>query len=102
MSEYKLSIIESITDIDINPWNNLVKQSKLGCFFHRYEWQKAIESGLQYKPKHILVEKKGNLIGIFPYNAFSTSFIESANMSTPFFASSSVRIRGGRNLTTFE
>jgi predicted N-acyltransferase len=66
MNNLKVEIIDTISNINKNKWNNLVEQSKLGSFFHRYEWLKAIEDEMGLEPRHIVVTKDGYPIGIFP------------------------------------
>ena len=66
MTNLKVEVHDSILDINKNQWNNLVEQSKLGSFFHRYEWLKAIEDGMGLEPRHIVVTKDESLVGIFP------------------------------------
>ena len=65
MNNLKVEIIDAISNINKNKWNNLVEQSKLGSFFHRYEWLKAIEDELGLEPRHILVTKDENFVGVF-------------------------------------
>lgn len=55
-----------IDGVNENQWNNVVSQSDRGTMFHRYEWLRAVESGFDYDPCHIVVEKKGNPIGLMP------------------------------------
>lgn len=66
MANLKVQVCNSISDINKNQWNNVVKQSELGSFFHRYEWLKTIEEGIGLEPKHIVVLKNKNILGIFP------------------------------------
>ena len=66
MNNLKVEIIDTIANINKNKWNNLVEQSKLGSFFHIYEWLKAIEDGMGLEPRHIVVTKDEYPIGIFP------------------------------------
>ena len=66
MSELKTKVYNTITEINKNQWNNIIKQSKLGGFFHRYEWLKSVEKGIGLDAKHIVIFKNGNPIGIFP------------------------------------
>ena len=66
MTNLKVEVHDSILDINKNQWNNLVEQSKLGSFFHRYEWLKSIEDGMGLEPRHIVVTKDECPIGIFP------------------------------------
>ncbi|WP_394741821.1 peptidoglycan bridge formation glycyltransferase FemA/FemB family protein [Natronococcus roseus] len=58
--------IDSIEEANRNQWNHVVEGSELGCVFHRYEWLRAIEEGLDYEPRHVLVSKKGNPIAVLP------------------------------------
>ncbi|RQG91322.1 GNAT family N-acetyltransferase [Natrarchaeobius halalkaliphilus] len=58
--------VESIEAVNRNQWNNVVDQSDLSCVTHRYEWLRAIESGLEYEPRHLIVSKGGNPIAVFP------------------------------------
>lgn len=44
----------------------MVNHSELGSIFHQYNWLLAIEQTLPYKPRHILITKEGNPIGVFP------------------------------------
>jgi len=66
MSNLKVEVHDHIDSINKNQWNNLIEQSQLGSFFHRYEWLKSIEEGIGLTAKHIVVLKKDNLIGVFP------------------------------------
>ncbi len=58
--------IETIDSVNRNQWNHVVKQAPHGSVFHRYEWLEAIEMGTTHTPKHAVVYKKDNLVGIFP------------------------------------
>lgn len=62
----KTAVYDTIENIDRNQWNNFVRKSELGCFFHLYEWLKAVEDGLDMKPRHIIVFKGGAIIGCMP------------------------------------
>ena len=77
MNNLKVEIIDTISNINKNKWNNLVEQSKLGSFFHRYEWLKAIEDEMGLEPRHIVVTKDEYPIGVFP------NFIQHRFDSTP-------------------
>lgn len=59
-------VFDTIRAIDRSQWNDVVERSELGTVFHRYEWLEAIESALEYSPRHFLIEKDTNPIGIFP------------------------------------
>jgi predicted N-acyltransferase len=56
----------SLSSINRNQWNNVVRQSKLGSFFQTYEWLKAIEEGLGLEARHVVVSKNNNVVAIFP------------------------------------
>ncbi|AGB39261.1 peptidoglycan bridge formation glycyltransferase FemA/FemB family protein [Natronococcus occultus] len=58
--------IDGIEEANRNQWNHVVEGSELGCVFHRYEWLRAIEEGLDREPRHVLVSKKGNPIALLP------------------------------------
>lgn len=58
--------IDSIRAVDRDRWNGVVERAEGSTVFHRYEWLDAIETGLGYAPRHLLVEKDTNLIGVFP------------------------------------
>ena len=61
-----MKVYDSISGINKNQWNSLVEHSKLGSFFHRYEWLESIENGIGLKAKHIVLLKNDNPISIFP------------------------------------
>ena len=66
MSNLKAEVHDHINSINKNQWDNLVEQSQLGSFFHRYEWIKSIEDGIGLEAKHLIILKDNNLAGIFP------------------------------------
>ena len=61
-----VSVLSSIEQTNRNQWNHVVENAPLGSLYHRYEWLQAVESGTEKEPKHLLVEKKGNPVGILP------------------------------------
>ena len=60
------AILHSIDEADRNQWDNLVEQTVHGSLFHRYGWLKAIEAGLDSEPRHVVVSKDGNPVGVLP------------------------------------
>jgi len=56
----------TITETNRNQWNNLVEQADQGTVFHRYEWLRSVEAGFDYEPRHVVVEKDGNPVGLMP------------------------------------
>ncbi|NKE35504.1 GNAT family N-acetyltransferase [Natronococcus sp. JC468] len=58
--------VDGIREANRNQWNHVVEHADLGCVFHRYEWLRAVEDGMDREPRHLLVSKKGNPIAVFP------------------------------------
>ncbi|ADB61289.1 protein of unknown function DUF482 [Haloterrigena turkmenica DSM 5511] len=65
-SGLEVTVFDSIRSISAARWNEVVERSTCGSVFHRYEWLEAIEAGLGKTPRHLVVEKDGNLIGLLP------------------------------------
>lgn len=65
-ADLEVSLVDSVRAIDRDRWNDVVERAGLGTVFHRYEWLEAIENGLGYPARHLIVEKETNLIGLFP------------------------------------
>ncbi|QSW99567.1 GNAT family N-acetyltransferase [Haloterrigena alkaliphila] len=65
-SGLEVRVLETIRAIPAAQWNDVVEQTTCGSVFHRHEWLDAIEIGLEYTPRHLVVEKDGNLIGLLP------------------------------------
>ena len=61
---------------DKKQWNNVVKESLNGTFYHTWEWNEVIEKGLNSEALPIVVEDEieNKLIGIFPF--FLKNFFE--------------------------
>lgn len=66
MTELRPVLHRSVDDVDVNPWNNLVTQSDRGTLFHRTEWLRAIEEGLDWRPRHVAVERRGDPVAMMP------------------------------------
>lgn len=47
-------------------WNDVVARSRLGTVFSRTEWLRAIERGTDADPRHVVVSRDGNPVGICP------------------------------------
>lgn len=96
LSKLKAEVLESIENFDNNKWNNLIEHSELRSIYHKYEWLLAVEQGTELEPKHIVILKSGNPVGILP------NFRTSIN-KTPFCRLYSSRIgSGGPVITTDE
>ncbi|MDI9394084.1 MAG: GNAT family N-acetyltransferase [Euryarchaeota archaeon] len=54
---------------DKKQWNNVVKESLNGTFYHTWEWNEVIEKGLNSEALQVVVEDEieNKLIGIFPF-----------------------------------
>ncbi len=65
-SDLTVTAVDTIRVVDRTRWNEVVDRCDLATVFHRYEWLEAIERGLGYPARHVLVEKDTNLIGVFP------------------------------------
>ena len=65
MSEYSLDV-GTLNDQDRGNWNSCVSQCDHGSFFQRFEWLKAIEEGLDYEARHIIVRKGTTIVGGLP------------------------------------
>ncbi|WP_440764267.1 lipid II:glycine glycyltransferase FemX [Natronorubrum sp. DTA7] len=65
-SGLEIRVLETIRAKSAGQWNDVVERATCGSVFHRYEWLEAIETGLGYTPRHLVVEKDGNLIGLLP------------------------------------
>ena len=65
-ADLESSVHDTIEAVDRNQWNNLVGQSDRGTVFHRYEWLSAVERGLDREAVHVVVEKGGNPVAVFP------------------------------------
>ncbi|WP_436343805.1 lipid II:glycine glycyltransferase FemX [Natronorubrum sp. FCH18a] len=63
---HEVKCTDTIQTVDKTQWNGVVESSDCGTVFHRYEWIDAIETGLGYPAKHVIVTKDGNTIGVFP------------------------------------
>ncbi|MFC6990776.1 GNAT family N-acetyltransferase [Haladaptatus sp. GCM10025707] len=61
-----VAILRSIDEVNENQWNNLVTHADQGTLFHRHEWLAAIENGLDYEPRHVVVRKDTNPVAIMP------------------------------------
>jgi lipid II:glycine glycyltransferase (peptidoglycan interpeptide bridge formation enzyme) len=63
---------------DEEQWNNVVKESTNGTFYHTWEWKEVIEKGLNSEAFPVIVEDENKLVGVFPFfirNAFEDSKI---------------------------
>lgn len=65
-SQYSVTVAASAADINETEWNFVVEQADMSSIFHTYEWIAAVEDGLGYAPKHLLVRKDSNLIAVYP------------------------------------
>jgi len=66
MTAHETTIHDTVTAVNANQWNNLVTQSDLGTVFHRYEWLRAVEAGLDRPAYHAVVTKGSNPVAVLP------------------------------------
>lgn len=66
MSELSVSVAGSVEAVGEGPLRNLVEQGTGGTLFHRYEWLAAVENGLDWEPRHVVVRKGQNPVGFLP------------------------------------
>lgn len=66
MTKFSSKVVEGIAEVNENQWNNLVSQTDHSTIFHRTGWLRAIEEGLEYDARHVVVWKNGNPIAICP------------------------------------
>ncbi|MDS0276414.1 GNAT family N-acetyltransferase [Halomicroarcula sp. S1AR25-4] len=65
-SRLEVDIVESVREVCRDEWNHVVEHASRGSVFHRYEWLDAVEAGLDRTPRHLVVRKDDNLVGLFP------------------------------------
>jgi len=80
---HEVVALDTIKQVERPAWNGVVDRTAESSLFHRYEWLRAVENGLPYTPRHLLVRKDGNVIGVFP------NFVRKLP-HTPFYRLSSV------------
>lgn len=66
MNKLELSTHNSIADFSAGQWNNVVRPSDTGSIFQSYEWISAFESVTTATPRHLVVKKGNNPVGICP------------------------------------
>lgn len=69
MKEVFSIICRKVKVEDKEQWNNVVKESLNGTFYHTWEWNEVIEKGLNSETLSVAVEdeEENKLIGIFPF-----------------------------------
>lgn len=65
-SDLEVIAVDTIQAFDRTRWNDVVDRSDLGTVFHRYEWLEAIERGLEYPVRHLVIGNDTDLVGLFP------------------------------------
>lgn len=66
MTKLETEVVDSIDLVNENQWNDVVSRASGGTVFHRAGWLRAIETGLELEPRHVVVRKKGNPVAVFP------------------------------------
>ncbi|NHN61418.1 MULTISPECIES: GNAT family N-acetyltransferase [Halorussus] len=75
--------VDTIESVNRNQWNQVVENAAVGRVYHRYGWQRAIERGTRYEPRHLVVEKKGNPVGLFPNFVTESDGLPVKHLSSP-------------------
>lgn len=65
-SDLNVFAADTIHEFNKSEWNQVVNHADLGTVFHSYEWLSAIEGGLDYPARHVVVTKNSNIIGLWP------------------------------------
>ncbi len=66
MTNITLTTHSNCNSINKSAWNDFILKSPFASVYFRYEFLKAIEDGTNYRARHIVVEKDGNIIGVSP------------------------------------
>lgn len=66
MDELDTVVHDTISEVTVNQWDNLVAQLDQGGVSHRSGWLKAVEAGLDVGLAHVGVYDDGNPIAVFP------------------------------------
>jgi len=66
MTKPETNVYSSIDAVNQNQWDNLVGNSNRGSLFQSYLWLSVLEATLDVEPRHIVVSKDGNPIGVMP------------------------------------
>lgn len=92
MDSSECVVVDGIDDVNENQWNNVVAQSDAGTVFQRTGWLRAIEDGLGYRPKHVVVRRDGNPVAVCP------NFV--SEIETPFDLPATISRLGLAQLTS--
>jgi len=66
MAILSTAVYHSIGDVDSNQWNHVVDQSPHGTVYQRTPWLEAVEACPSVVPRHVVVEKEENPVGVLP------------------------------------
>ena len=66
MSDLSCVTLSTITHTNKSTWDEFIIRSPFTSLYYRYEFLQAVEAGTNYKPRHIIVTKDSNIIGVFP------------------------------------
>jgi len=65
-ADRSLDVHTSVGTLPDAQWNDVVARSPLGSVFHRTEWLRAVERGIDVTPRHVTVSRDGTLVGLLP------------------------------------
>jgi hypothetical protein len=66
MPELNVETVHTVEDIDVNQWDNVIKQSRTGSRKQSASFTRAVEEGTPSTPAHTIVKKDGNITGVLP------------------------------------
>ena len=78
-----VSCVDTVESVNRNQWNQVVENAQVGRVYHRYGWLRAVEVGTEYEPRHLVVSKNGNPVGLFPNFVVESDSLPIKHLSSP-------------------
>lgn len=82
-SDKSLSV-RAMREGDEEPWDRFVFEATAGTFFHRAGWRNIFRDVFGLKPRYLLAERDGKLVGILPLVHQRSLLFGNALLSAPF------------------
>jgi len=76
--------VREATDADRDRWDAFVASSAEGSFFHRYGWADVVSITYGHKPRFLIAEEGGRIVGVAPFVHVRTMLFGSALIATAF------------------
>lgn len=77
-------IIRQVESKDNVAWDEFVKESQSGTFFHMYNWLEVISKSYGHKSFSLIAEENSNIIGILPLVLIKSRVFGTKLVSTPY------------------